>query len=166
MAALSDATIMAAIKTLIEGDGNLYHVSTATLVNKVYTEGNLEGHAQRNYCEIMPPGGSIRTRESDGIKTREMGDAKMRAQTMGNSQETYRPFTILITFKQIRKENNTRIYDWIKNFRNAIKADETLSTSGVDGATVTSWGYKLNKENQTITDGAGINLRVQCTETF
>lgn len=165
MAALSDTTIIAAIKTLIEGDATIYDVSDTLKINKVFTEKQTVGPAQQNYCEIISPGQSIITSKKGGIKQKRMGETNI-TELIGNSQRSVRPFTILFTFKQILKENNARIYDVVANFRNAIKADETLSTSGIDGSKVLSWGYSLNDNNQMIIDGVGLTLEIFCTEAF
>jgi len=168
VAVLSDSTIVNAIKTLIEAESSLYNAdgpNNPTLINKVYTEPNLEGLAERNYCEIMAPGGNIKTNVKGGVRIRQMGDTNL-VELTGDMQMTVRPFTVLFKFKQVRRENNARIYDAVMNFRSAVKADETLSTTGVDGAVVSSWGYTYNKKDQTIKDGAVITLTIMCTESF
>lgn len=155
---LSDATIMAAIKTLIEGDSDLYNSdgpNNPTLINKVYTEPPLSGHnqAQRNYCEIIPPDPDAATLDLDSAPT-------------GGQELFFIPFTIKFYFKQIRKENNARIYDAVKNFRDAINADPTLSTSGIEKAQVTARGYNFNPDNQSIVDNAELTLGVVTIESF
>lgn len=153
MAALSDSTIMAAIKTLIEGDGDLYNASTSTKINKVYTEPTVGGRkrAQRNYCEIIPPGPD---------------SAVLDDEPLGGQEIFIVPFTLIFYFKQIQKENNARIYDAVKNFRDAVNADPTLSTAGIEKAQVTARGYNLNPDNQSIVDNAEMTLGVVTIESF
>lgn len=155
MAPLSDTTIVAAIKTLIEADGTLFHASTASLLNKVYTEepptGRGKGRPQVNFATIAPE--TITLTDGDG-------------QFVGARESTNRLYKIIFTFKQTRAENNTNLYNAVNNFRTAIRGDQKLSTTGVREARITGWDYNINTDNQSIIDFVEINLEVVTDESY
>ena len=160
MAAISDKTIIARIKAIIEADATIFHASTPTLINKVHTEtpptGRGRGRASLNYAEIIPP-------EENSI---EVLDDEGSPSQMGNAEATLRPYTIIFYYKQIRADNNDRVYDGVANFRNAIKADRTLTIAGVVDAWISPWGFNLNPDNQSIVDNAVMTLNVLTSEVF
>lgn len=161
MAAISDKTIIARIKAIIEATSSLFD-NTAPLddtkIHKVFKEtpatGARTGRAYVNYAEILPPADTIEILDDEGSPSQ-----------MGDAETTNRSFPIIFYFKQIRAENNDRIYDAVKNFRDAIKADRTLGMSGVIDASLT-WAYEINVENQSVIDDATMLLTVTVSEVF
>jgi hypothetical protein len=154
ISALSDNTIVVAIQTLIEADSDLY-ASTPTKIHRVFREPKTDAvlSVTRNYIEITPPlVGAVGLDEEFDLT--------------GGPVNFARPFVIRAVFRQVTAENNQRIYDFVSNFRDAIKADENLSTTGVLKAEVTTWGYEINEADQTVVDTAVIGLNVRTQESF
>lgn len=156
MAGLSDATIIAAIKALIEGDTDLFNVakSNTTKLHKVFKEALPAGKTRTrvNYAEISPPN---------------PGESSLQTEIMGGEEVFLRLFNLVFFFKQIRRQNNTRVYNAVNNFREAIDADDALGdTAGIDLSRVIDWGYDLNPPDSGIVAKAFITLGVVTAEVL
>lgn len=162
MAAISDKTIIGAILSMVEGTATLFDESQTdnSKLHRVFCEpqpGELK-RIESNYMTIIPP-------LADAVEVLD-DDSQM-----GNAEMTERPFNIIFTFKRITRTtdditNNDRIYDAVKNFRDAVRADTALSSANVIRSWISPWGYAINEEDQTVVGGAIMVLNVQVSEVF
>ena len=140
-------TLIDEIKIAIEGNGTVYG-SGNSLINKVVTEPEPVGAKMQQNTLIIAPG-------------RRSGD---RIDVESETNETIWDFTLVLEFKQIKRESNDSLYQVVENLWKLFNK-HTLNGNALDSR-VTDDDPQINKDNQTVLDGFELFLEIKTLEVL
>jgi hypothetical protein len=149
MAAFSDKLLISAVVGQITADSDLYDIADVTKLQEVFNYKFAIGNeaARITYASVYMRRGNVTLTSRD------------------KSDITMREVVVEIKTKQIRQDNDDRLYDLVAKLRDNIKGTPGLGVTGVGTSKVATWDYTLNQTSNVI-DGALCVIQVEMLEDF